>query len=137
MQPTLPQEVQAGLALDQLLAERVLNWKPGVPCEGEIAPGDADGWSCRQCGHEGLGPETAHAERPLPLSTNKSAAWELIFALERRYRFAVRAIPDDPAERISCRVVGIDSEVMAQAIADTLPLAICRGVLLALASEGD
>lgn len=126
---------EPGLALDERLAEQVLGWKPGTPCEGEVAFGDADTWTCRQCGYEGAGPETAHSERPIPVSTNKSAAWELIFALEKRYRFAVRAIPDDPAERISCRVVGIDSEFMEQAIAPTIPLAICRGVHAALAFE--
>ncbi|HEY9857395.1 MAG TPA: hypothetical protein V6D05_16750 [Stenomitos sp.] len=130
-----PAEVVAGLALDELLAEKVLGWKPGTPCEGEVALGEADTWTCRQCGHEGAGPEFAHSERPIPVSTNKTAAFELVFALEKRYRFATRAIPDDPAERISCRVVGIDSEFMDQAIADTIPLAICRAVLMALTSE--
>lgn len=130
-----PDHATAGLALDAHLAEKVLGWKPGNPCEGEVSFGDADTWTCRRCGHEGAGPELAHAERPAPVSTNKSAAWELIFSLEERFRFAVRALPDDPAERISCRVVGIRSEYMHQAIADTIPLAICRGVLGALASE--
>lgn len=128
-----PHQAVAGLALDALLAEKLLGWKPGTPCDGEVSSGDA--WGCPRCGHEGTGPETAHAERPLPVSTNKSAAWELIYALERRFRFAVRAIPDDPQERISCRVAGIQSDFTHQAIADTIPLAICRGVLAALAAE--
>lgn len=130
---TGPEHAVAGPALDAMLAEKVLGWKPETPCDGEVPAGDA--WSCPRCGHEGQGPETAHAEGPLPVSTNKSAAWELIYALEKRFQFAVRALPDDPEGRISCRVVGIPAEFTYQAVAPTIPLAVCRGVLAALASK--
>jgi len=112
--------MEAGSELDQLIAERVMEWKEGQKT-----------LLSRRCGVGILG------EKALPrYSTDIAAAWEAVEALREKEfvidilgsleDFIVKIWNENESEGLS----------IAKASAEQAPLAICRAALLAVMEAG-
>ena len=117
-------DMPAGFALDAIVAEKVMGRCPH-PFEARrkwsIEDGNdyESGLRCTKCGKSDL-----YGDYCPRYSTDIAATWQVVDAQPGGHRLALTPAPDDQW----CAMFGPGS----YAIAETVPLAICRAALLAV-----
>jgi len=135
-------DMPAGKEMDTLVAEKVMglcahDWK--------LIPNDDDGVCriCQKCHLEfwGLRPPVYGAHYG-SYSTDISAAWEVVERMNKQYGADIEIISHHPKNDCIAHFWNCDPNMSIEHImddfvarADTVPLAICRGALLAIEHE--
>lgn len=113
----------AGRELDALVAARVMKWTDIGPAAPEMQEHGEDLWGRPHGG------ATAQANVP-PYSTDIAAAWQVLTELEGIYDFAWSLSNDEPGYTFRAYTDSLGQFVDK---AETVPLAICRCALKAMA----